>query len=65
MDDLGVGGVSLVEFLLLCECWAGEKLALEMSVPCRSGRPISVSGVPSGWSIDIWRSCSFFFLVPC
>ena len=32
-----------------------------MSVPksCRFNRPISVSAVPAGPSIDIWRSCRF------
>ena len=61
VDDLGVGGVWLVEFLILYERWAGERLVLAMSVPKhrRSGRPISVSAVPSGPSIDIWRSCRF------
>ena len=49
MNDLGVGGVSLVEFLILYERWAGERLVLEMSIPKqrRSGRPMSVSAVPS------------------
>ena len=61
VDDLGVGGVSYVELLLLYERWAGERLVLEMSVPKsrRLHRPISVSAVPDGPSIDIWRSCRF------
>ena len=60
--DLGVGGVSLVEFPILYERWAGVRLVLEMSIPeeRRFGRPISVSTVPSGLGIDIWRSCRFF-----
>ena len=33
VDDLGVGGVSFVELLMLYERWAGERLVLEMSVP--------------------------------
>ena len=43
------------------ERWAGERLVLEMSVPKsrRLHRPISVSAVPAGPSIDIWRSCRF------
>ena len=47
-----VGGVSFV---------AGERLLLEMSVPKlrRFNRPISVSAVPAGPSIDVWRSCKF------
>ena len=61
VSDLGVGGVSLVELLILYERWAGERLVLEMSVPKlrRFNRPISVSAVPAGPSIDICRSCRF------
>ena len=61
VDDLGVGGVSYVELLILYERWAGERLVLEMSVSKsrRLHRPISVSAVPDGPSIDIWRSCRF------
>ena len=29
--DLGVGGVSSGELLILCELWAGERLTLEKS----------------------------------
>ena len=62
VDDLGVEGVSFVEFLILYERWAGERLVLEMSVPKmrRLNRPNSVSAVPIGPSIDIWRSCRFW-----
>ena len=58
--DLGVGGVSYVEVLILYELWAGEKLTLEKAHPryLRPGRPISVSAVPFGPGIDIWRSLS-------
>ena len=61
VDDLGVGGVSFVELLFLHERWAGERLVLETSFPQvrRLNRPISVWAVPSGPSIDIWRSCRF------
>ena len=61
VDDLGVGGVSFIELLIRYERWAGERLVLEMSVPKlrRLHRPISVSAVPVGPSIDIWRSCRF------
>ena len=60
-SDLGVGGVSYVELLILCELWAGERLSLEKALPryLRPGRPISVSAVPFGPGIDIWRSCRF------
>ena len=67
-DDLGVGGVSFVEMLILHELWAGERLSLEKAVlrHRRVGRPISVSAVPFGPGIDIWRSCrnfkGFFFV---
>ena len=59
--DLGVGGVSYVEMLILYELWAGERLALKKAHPryLRPGRPISVSAVPFGPGIDIWRSCRF------
>ena len=57
--DLGVGGISYVELLILYELWAGERLSLEKATPryLRPGRPISVSAVPFGPGIDIWRSC--------
>ena len=59
--DLGVGGVSYVELLILYELWAGERLSLEKATPryLRPGRSISVSAVPFGPGIDIWRSCRF------
>ena len=59
--DLGVGGVSYVELLILYELWAGERLQLEKAVPRyrRPGRSISVSAVPFGPGTDIWRSCRF------
>ena len=39
----------------------GEQLVTEGAVPVarRVGRPISVSAVPVGPGIDIWRSCRF------
>ena len=57
--DLGVGEISFVELLILYELWAGERLTLEKAHPryLRPGRPISVSAVPFGPGIDIWRSC--------
>ena len=58
---LGVGGISYVELLILYELWAGERLSLEKAHPryLPPGRPISVSAVPFGPGIDIWRSCRF------
>ena len=59
--DLGVGGVSYVELLILYELLAGERLVLDKAHPryLRPGRPISVSAVPFCPGIDIWRSCRF------
>ena len=61
--DLGVGGVSFVEMLVLYELWAGERLSLieKKAHPryLRPRRPVSVSAVPFGPGIDIWRSCRF------
>ena len=53
--DLGVGGISYLELLLLYEKWAGERLVVEGAVPFarRVGRPISVSAVLVGPGIDI------------
>ena len=47
--------------LILYEQWAGERLFLEAAIPKsrRVGRPISVSAVPFGPCINIWRSCRF------
>ena len=58
VDDLEVSGVSYIELLILYERWAGERLVLEPAVPeaMRDGRLISVSAVPAGPNIDIWRS---------
>ena len=50
--DLGVGGISHVELLILYE-------TLEKARYLRPGRPISVSAVPFSPGIDIWRSCLF------
>ena len=61
VGDLGVGGVSYLELLILYERWSGERLVVEGAIPHgrREGRPISVSAVPVGPGIDIWRSCRF------
>ena len=59
--NLGVGGISYVELLILYELWAGERLSLEEAHPryLRPGRPISESAVPCVPGTDIWRSCRF------
>ena len=59
--DFAVGGISYVVLLILNELWAGERLSLEKAQPrcLRPARPISVSAVPFGPGIDIWRSCRF------
>ena len=50
-----------MELLILYEFWSGERLSLEKAQPLylRPARPISVSAVPFGPGIDIWRSCRF------
>ena len=48
--DLGVGGVSYVELLILYELWAGERLVLEKG-------PSSVS---SAWAPNFSVGCSFW-----
>ena len=65
--DLGVGGVSYVELLILYEVWTGERLTLEKAHPryLRPWRPISVSAVPFGPGIDIWCSCRFIGAYHC
>ena len=45
----------------MSELWAGERLVLEKALPRyrRGGRHISVSAVPLGPGVDIWRTCRF------
>ena len=59
--DLGAGGVSYVELLILYERWAGERLRIEESLPKyrRPGRRISVSAAPLCPDADIWKLCRF------
>ena len=47
--------------------WAGERLSLEKAHPryLRLGRPISVSAVPFGPGINIWRSWELRRFAPC
>ena len=49
VDDLGIGGVSYLELLILYELWAGERLVPEVAIPARGRRkrPILVSAVPA------------------
>ena len=54
--DLGVGGISCVELLILCELWAGERLSLEKAHP-RYLRP-GASNFSVGCSF--W-SCALIF----
>ena len=57
-SDLGSGGTSYLELLMLYELWAGERLQIEKAVlRCkRVDRSISVSAVSFGPGIDIRRS---------
>ena len=61
VDDLGLGGAALLEMLILCEIWAGEGLTLTLLFPNSEERrrPISVSAVPFGPGIEMWRSRDF------
>ena len=65
--DLGSGGVSFVEILMLYELWAGERTDLKKAFLRyrRPGREISVSAVPFGPGTDIWRSCRFLRALFC
>ena len=60
-SDLRIGVFLFFELLILDELRAGERLSLERAVLryLRAKRPISVSAVPFGPGIDIWRSCHF------
>ena len=62
VTDLGPGGVSYVELLILYERWAGERLRIEESLPKyrRPGRPISVLAAPLCPDADIWKLCRYF-----
>ena len=49
--DLGGGGVSYVELLILYEPWAGERLVLEKALPwCWRGETANFSVGCSSWS---------------
>ena len=50
--DLGAGGISYVELLILYERWAGERLLIEESVPKLSAAPLCPDA-------DIWKLCRF------
>ena len=57
-SDLGCGGISYVELLIIYDLWAGERLQFVKAHPryLRPGRPISVSAVPFGPGVDIGLS---------
>ena len=61
IGDLGIGGVSYLELLILYELWAGERLVPETAVQIgkRRERPILVSAVPVGPGTNIGHSCMF------
>ena len=48
--DLGGGGISYAELLILCEHWAGERLSLEKAHPRYSTRASNFSVGRSVWS---------------
>ena len=48
--DLGVGGVSYLELLILYEKWAGERLVIEGAVPFEACGASNFSVGCSGWS---------------
>ena len=52
--DLGVGGVSYLELLILCELWAGERLICEKSIPWRRRSGTAATASPG---VEIWKSC--------
>ena len=59
--DLGCGGVSFIELLILYERWGGGRLVPGKSLPKfrRPGRPILVSAAVGGPGADIWKLCQF------
>ena len=57
VDDMGRSGTTNVELLLLYVFGAGRSKS-----QVEGGRRISVSAVPAGPSIDIWRSGRFWVL---
>ena len=61
VTDIGPGGVSYVELLILYERWAGERLRVEDSIPKyrRPGRSILVSATHMCPDTDIWKLCRF------
>ena len=59
--DLGVGGVSYLELLLLYKLRAGERLVCEKAVSKmrRKSRPIPVSAAPVCPDIEMWKSSRY------
>ena len=61
VTDLGPGGISYIELLILYERWAGERLRVEDSLPKyrRPGRGILVAAAPLVPDTQIWKLCRF------
>ena len=61
IGDMGIGGVSYLELLILYELWAGERLVPEVACPVgkRRGRSILVSAVLVGPGTNLGRACMF------
>ena len=66
VGDLGVGGVSYFEFLILYDRWAGERLVLEKAMPLggRAGRPIAPVGFRGVYS-GFWPGCLEVWVASC
>ena len=61
VEDLGPGGISYVELLILYERWAGERLRVENSLPKhkRRGRKVEVAAAPLVPDVQIWKLCRY------
>ena len=54
IDDLGLGGATFLEMLILYETWAGEELGIELTVPQNNRNRRPNFGVVA----DFWVACS-------
>ena len=61
VDDMGPGGISYIEMLILYERWAGERLRVEDSLPKhkRRGRKVVVTAAPIVPDVQIWKLCRY------